>query len=69
MERRGFVRVLADLICGEKRMPDFVIFSHWEFFSVRWHKVSDKRYWERILSCGQPAEPGTFLGTEISRWQ
>ena len=47
----------------------FAVLEHSEIFSVRWHKFSDKRYWERFLPCGQPAEPGICLAAEFWSWQ
>ena len=50
-------------------MSEFLVLGHSGFFAVRWHKVSEIRYWDAILSCGQPAEPGSCLASEISGWQ
>ena len=49
-------------------MSEFLVLGHSGFFAVRWHKVSEIRYWDAILSCGQPAEPGSCLASGITGW-
>lgn len=47
----------------------FAINGHSEKIGTKWHEVRCKRYWERFLSCGRPADPEKSLGTEILSWQ
>ena len=50
-------------------MSEFVEKGHSEKIAFRRHKRSDKRYWERFSSCGQPDDPKIKLGTAKISWE